>query len=100
MKNKITLELKKAVNLLANQYFKSFKRFESARSFVSDFDEKVKKFNQGYLKLVSAVLNSGDPAKIYASLHESLMYTWASENERGKLSEEIYWNIWELLRTK
>ena len=51
MKNKITLELKKAVNLLANQYFKSFKRFESARSFVSDFDEQVKAFTEGYLKL-------------------------------------------------
>ena len=74
METKITLELKKAVNLLANQYFKSFKRFESARSYMSNFNEQVEKFNQEYLNLISAVLNS-DTDKIYANLHESLMYT-------------------------
>ena len=97
MEIKIISELKKALNLLANQYFKSFKRFESARSFVSDFDEQVKEFNEGYLKLISAVLNSGDPDKIYANLHNSLMYTWASSSEQAKLGGEIYWNILKLL---
>ena len=96
MKNKITLELKKAVNLLANQYFKSFKRFESARSYMSNFNEQVEKFNQEYLNLISAVLNA-DTDKIYANLHESLMYVWASSSEQSKLGEELYWNILKLL---
>ena len=96
MKNKITLELKKAVNLLANQYFKSFKRFESARSYMSNFNEQVEKFNQEYLNLISAVLNS-DTDEIYANLHNSLMYVWARSSEQAKLGEELYWNILKLL---
>ena len=96
MEIKIISELKKALNLLANQYFKSFKRFESARSYMSNFNEQVEKFNQGYLNLTSAVLN-GNTDEIYASLHESLMYTWANNSEQVKLNEELYWNILKLL---
>ena len=82
------MELKKVLNLLNNQYFKSFKRFENGHSFTSDFSEKVKDFNSGYLKLISAVL-SGDTNEIYASLRGSWLYICASINEQDKLNFEL-----------
>ena len=93
------MEIKKVLNLLTNQYYKSFKRFEKYYSFSSNFNEKVKRFNEGYLKLTSAVLNSSSADKIRANLHNSLVYAWATDNERVKLDEELYWNILTLTRT-
>ena len=58
---------KKDLQILINQYFKSFKRFENMYSRMSDFDEQVKKFNNDFLKVISAVL-SGDNDQIYKSL--------------------------------
>ena len=80
------MEIKKVLNLLANQYSKSFKRFENSYRF----NEKVKEFNEGYLKLTSAVLNSGNADKIRASLHNSLIYAWATNSEQATLDEELY----------
>ena len=84
------MEIKKILNLLANQYVKSFKRFESIYSPMLDFKKQVKEFNKGYLKLISAVLNSGDPDQIRANLHSSLVYIHATENDQTKLNEELY----------
>ena len=67
------MEIKKILNLLTNQYFKSFKRFENAYSFMSDFNKQVKDFNSGYLKLIGAVLN-GDANEIHVVLYSSLFY--------------------------
>ena len=86
------MEKKEILNLLNNQYFKSFKRFKNIYSYMSDFSAQVKKFNNGYLKLISAVL-SGDVNKIRVSLHSSLVYIHATDNEQCKLNEELYWNI-------
>ena len=82
------MELKRALNLLNNQYFKSFKRYEKSYYYMSDFDERVKEFNEGYLKLVSAVL-SGDPDQIRANLFHSLFYIRATINEQDKLDFEL-----------
>ena len=98
MENKI-MELKTALNLLTNQYFKSFKRFEKAYSSMSDFNILVKGYNSDFLKLTSAVLNSGNPDHIRANLHKSLIYVWANDSEQTKLNEELYWNILALTRT-
>ena len=88
METKI-LELKKTLNLLTNQYFKSFKRFEKAYSSVSDFNILVKGFNSDFLNLLSAVLSSGDSDDIRANLHESLVYAWATITEKDKLNLEL-----------
>ena len=52
------MELKEVLNLLNNQYFKSLKRFEKMYSLSETFFKvELKKFNNDYLKLVSAVIN-------------------------------------------
>ena len=82
------MEIKKVLNLLNNQYSKSFKRFESTYSFMSDFNEKVKEFNDDFLRIVSAVL-SGDVEQIRASLRKNLIYIRATINEQDKLYLEL-----------
>ena len=82
------MEIKKVLNLLTNQYFKSFKRFENAYSSMSDFNKQVKDFNSRYLKLISAVL-SGDANEIRISLYSSLLYIHATLNEKSKLDLEL-----------
>ena len=82
------MEIKKVLNLLSNQYSKSFKRFENIYSFMSDFSKQVKDFNKGYLKLISAVL-SGDANEIRASLYGSMFYINATLNEKEKLDFEL-----------
>ena len=83
---------KKDLQLLINQYFKSFKRFESAYSYMSksNFKILIKGFNSDFSNLISTVLN-GDADQIYSNLHESLIYSWATDNEQMTLSEELYW---------
>ena len=82
------MEIKKVLNLLTNQYCKSFKRFQNACSFMPDFNEKVKEFNEDYLKLTSAVL-VGDVEQIYANLAGNRIYVWATYNEQNKLRLEL-----------
>ena len=82
------MEIKKVLNLLTNQYFKSFKRFENTYSFMSDFSKQVKRFNSGYLNLISAVL-SGDVNEIRVSLYSSMFYICATVNEKDKLDFEL-----------
>ena len=69
------MDIKKVLKLLANQYSKSFKRFEKAYSFMSksDFDAKVKEFNSSCLNVISAVL-SGDTGQIRRNLLGSSLY--------------------------
>ena len=83
------MEIKKVLNLLANQYYKSFKRFEKVYSLMSDFSKQVKSFNSGYLKLISAVLND-DVSEIRISLHKSLVYIYATLSEKDKLDLELW----------
>ena len=82
------MEIKKVLNLLTNQYFKSFKRFENSYSFMPDFSERVKDFNKRYLKLIGAVL-SGDANEIRVALYGSLLYIHATINEQYKLKLEL-----------
>ena len=83
------MEKKEVLQLLNSQYFKSFKRFEKVYSLMSDFSKQVKSFNSGYLKLISAVLN-GDVSDIRISLHKSLVYIYATLNEKDKLDLELW----------
>ena len=82
------MEIKKVLNLLNNQYFKSLKRFESAYSFMSDFNEQVKDFNNNFSRLIGVVLN-GDANEIRVALHASCLYIYATINEKDKLDLEI-----------
>ena len=82
------MQIKKVLNLLTNQYFKSFSRFERVYSFMPNFNERVKDFNDGYLKLVGAVLN-GDANEIRLVLHGSWLYIYATVNEKDKLKLDL-----------
>ena len=82
------MEKKEVLQKLNNQYFKSFKRFENAYSFMTDFNEQVKDFNNRYLKLISAVL-SGDANDIRVALYSSLLYIHATIDEKDKLDLEL-----------
>ena len=82
------MEIKKVLNLLTNQYFKSFKRFEKVYKKINLYSEGLKVFNSSYLKLISAVL-SGDANEIRASLYGSLFYIYATINEKDKLDFEL-----------
>ena len=79
---------KQKLQILINQYFKSFKRYEGTYSRMSNFDEKVKEFNNDFLNLISAVL-SGDVRQIYKSLRGNLIYIHATINEQDKLDLEL-----------
>ena len=46
------MEIKKALNLLTNQYFKSLKHLEHDYEKTSLYSERLKDFNEGYLKLM------------------------------------------------
>ena len=85
------MEIKKILNLLNNQYFKSLKRFQSVYKKINLYNKGLKTFNEGYLKLIGAVL-SGDVNEIRVSLHSSLVYIHATNNEQCKLNLELYWN--------
>ena len=84
------MEIKKVLNLLTNQYFKSFKRFENAYGFMRNFNEQVKDFNNNFSKLISTVLN-GDVNEIRAALYGcgSWLYIYATRNEKDKLELEL-----------
>ena len=83
------MEIKNILQKITNQYCKSLKRFEKVYSLMSDFRKQVKSFNSGYLKLISAVLN-GDVSEIRISLHKSLVYIYATLNEKDKLDLELW----------
>ena len=82
------MDLKKVLNLLTNQYFKSLKRFEDVYKKINLYSEELKVFNEGYLKLIGAVL-SGDINDIRAALHGSWFYICATFNEKERLNLEL-----------
>ena len=84
------METKKVLNLLTNQYFKSFKRFENVYHFMDNFNKQVKEFNSNFSKLINAVLN-GDVNEIRVALYGagSWFYIYATRNEKDKLDLEL-----------
>ena len=82
------LNKKEVLKKLNNQYFKSFARFEHVYYYMSNFDEKVKKFNNEFLKLTSAVL-TGDVDKTLERMCHTSFYFYATSNERENLEFEI-----------
>ena len=77
------METKKVLNLLTNQYFKSFKRFEKQFSFSKSFLKvKIERFNNDYLKIISAVLNNETCA---LDLTNNLVYIHATINEKNEI---------------
>ena len=82
------MEIKKILNLLNNQYFKTLKHFEKIYSALPGFKAELKKFNKGYLKVISAVL-TGDADKIRVSLYHNFFYICATDSEKEKLEYEL-----------
>ena len=78
------MEKKEVLKKLNNQYFKSLKRFEKIYSALPGFKAELKKFNKGYLKVISAVL-TGDADKIRVSLYHNFFYICATDNEKDEL---------------
>ena len=83
------MKIKKILNLLTNQYFKSLKRFENVYKKINLYSKGFKDFNESYLKLIGAVL-SGDTNDIRVSLYGSLFYIYATINEQDKLQSELF----------
>ena len=75
------MEIKNILQKLNNQYFKSLKRFEHSYHFMPNFDERVKKFNNEFLNLMSAVINN----KTDLDLNANLVYIYATINEKNEL---------------
>ena len=82
------MDIKKALNLLNNQYFKSFKRFENVYKNIRLYSKGLKDFNEGFLKITGAVL-TGDVNDIRAALYGSLFYIYATLSEKDKLQLEL-----------
>ena len=78
------MEKKEVLQKLNNQYFKSLKHFEKIYSVLPGFKAELKKFNSGYLKIISAVL-SGDAYKIHVSLYHNFFYNCTATNEKNEL---------------
>ena len=93
------MEIKKFLRILNNQYFKSLKRFKKTCSNMEGFKQKVRDFNNRFLNLLSAVLK-GDVSQIHINLYRSLVYIWATSNEKKKIDLELNENIFGLKRTK
>ena len=85
--------IKKALELLTNQYIKSFIRFENEYSSMSDYDEKVEKFQSQYHKLRDALLNY-KVNEISETLFNSWIYAEATVDEQKKLISELIANVW------
>ena len=83
------MEIKKVLNLLTNQYFKSLKRFENVYKKINLYNKELKTFNEGYLKLIGAVL-SGDANEIRVSLYGNLFFIYATLNEQDKIQSELF----------
>ena len=78
------MEIKKILQKINNQYFKSLKRFEKVYKKINLYSKEIKTFNKGYLNLISAVL-SGDSNKIRVSLYANLFYLYLTTNEQSEL---------------
>ena len=77
------MEIKKVLQKLNNQYFKSLKRFEKAyRLNDTYYAEKLKEFNNDYLKIVSAVINHDTYG---LDLRTKWLYICATINEENEL---------------
>ena len=77
------MEIKKVLNLLNNQYFKSLKRFEKAyRLNDTYYAEKLKDFNSDYLKIISAVINHDTYG---LDLSTKWLYIYATINEKNEI---------------
>ena len=76
------MEIKNILQKLNNQYFKSLKRFEHSYHFMPDFDEYVKKFNDNFLNLMSAIINNKTDN---LDLNANWVYIYATLNEKNEL---------------
>ena len=77
------MEIKKVLQKLNNQYFKSLKRFEKAHRLNDTYyAEKLKEFNNDYLKIVSAVINHDTYG---LDLSTKWLYICATINEKNEL---------------
>ena len=76
------MEIKNILQKLNSQYFKSLKRFEHSYHFMPNFDERVKKFNDNFLNLTSAIINNKTDN---LDLNANLVYIHATINEKNEL---------------
>ena len=77
------MEIKKILQKLNNQYFKSFKRFEKIhKNFGFVFDEKLIDFNDDFLKIISAIINNKTDV---LDLDVNWIYICATNNEKSEI---------------
>ena len=77
------MEIKKVLQKLNNQYFKSFKRFEKIyKNFGFVFNEKLIDFNTDFLKIISTIINNKTDI---LDLNSNWVYVYATANEKNGL---------------
>ena len=77
------MEIKKVLQKLNNQYFKSFKRFEKIyKNFGFVFNEKLIDFNTDFLKIISTIINNKTDI---LDLNSNWVYIYATINEKNEL---------------
>ena len=77
------MEIKKVLQKLNNQYFKSFKRFEKIyENFGFVFNEKLIDFNNDFLKIINAIINNKTDN---LDLDTNWIYFYATINEKSEL---------------
>ena len=76
------MEIKNILQKLNSQYFKSLKRFEHVYFYMPNFDERVRKFNNEFLNLMSAIINNKTDN---LDLNANLVYIYATTNEKNEL---------------
>ena len=76
------MEIKKILQKLNSQYFKSLKRFERVYFYMPNFDERVRKFNNEFLNLMSAIINNKTDN---LDLNANWVYIHATINEKNEL---------------
>ena len=77
------MEIKKVLQKLNNQYFKSLKRFEKLyKNFGFVFNEKLIDFNTDYLRIISTIINNRTDI---LDLNVNWVYVYATTNEKNEI---------------
>ena len=77
------MEIKKVLQKLNNQYFKSLKHFEKLyKDYGFVFHEKLIDFNTDYLRIISTIINNRTDI---LDLNANWVYVYATANEKNGL---------------
>ena len=77
------MEIKKVLQKLNNQYFKSLKHFKKIyKNYGSLFKKRLKIFNTHFLEIISAIINNKTDT---LNLYSNWVFLYLDDNERDEL---------------